>query len=202
MTTSTFAYPKVVSRDEWLAARKKLLAKEKELTRHRDALNAERRRLPMVEIAARKKLLANHLPASPGSPTTRAARAARSWSTTSATSRTCTRATLLSSSFPAHHWPRSGLSRREWAGPSRGILRSGATSTTTSTPRRTKPSLRSSTTTRTRQRSSGRTRPTICVIRLFLHLSAFTQTRGKPALMRLGACSWAFRQRKTEKPRK
>jgi predicted dithiol-disulfide oxidoreductase (DUF899 family) len=37
MTTSTIAYPKVVSRDEWLAARKKLLAKEKELTRHRDA---------------------------------------------------------------------------------------------------------------------------------------------------------------------
>jgi predicted dithiol-disulfide oxidoreductase (DUF899 family) len=42
--------PKTVSRDEWLAARKALLAKEKELTRARDALNAERRRLPMVEI--------------------------------------------------------------------------------------------------------------------------------------------------------
>ena len=42
--------PQVVSRDEWLAARKELLAKEKELTRRRDALNAERRRLPMVEI--------------------------------------------------------------------------------------------------------------------------------------------------------
>ena len=42
--------PDVVSRDEWLAARKELLAKEKELTRRRDALNAERRRLPMVEI--------------------------------------------------------------------------------------------------------------------------------------------------------
>ena len=42
--------PHVVSRDEWLAARKELLAKEKELTRQRDALNAERRRLPMVEI--------------------------------------------------------------------------------------------------------------------------------------------------------
>jgi predicted dithiol-disulfide oxidoreductase (DUF899 family) len=42
--------PNVVSRDEWLAARKELLAKEKELTRRRDALNAERRRLPMVEI--------------------------------------------------------------------------------------------------------------------------------------------------------
>jgi predicted dithiol-disulfide oxidoreductase (DUF899 family) len=42
--------PKVVSRDEWLVARKALLVKEKESTRARDALNAERRRLPMVEI--------------------------------------------------------------------------------------------------------------------------------------------------------
>ena len=42
--------PDVVSRDQWLAARKELLAKEKELTRRRDALNAERRMLPMVEI--------------------------------------------------------------------------------------------------------------------------------------------------------
>jgi predicted dithiol-disulfide oxidoreductase (DUF899 family) len=42
--------PQIVSRDEWLDARKALLAKEKELTRARDALNAERRRLPMVEI--------------------------------------------------------------------------------------------------------------------------------------------------------
>jgi predicted dithiol-disulfide oxidoreductase (DUF899 family) len=42
--------PKVVSRDEWLVARKALLLKEKESTRARDALNAERRRLPMVEI--------------------------------------------------------------------------------------------------------------------------------------------------------
>ena len=41
---------KVVSRDEWLVARKQLLAQEKELTRQRDALNADRRRLPMVEI--------------------------------------------------------------------------------------------------------------------------------------------------------
>jgi predicted dithiol-disulfide oxidoreductase (DUF899 family) len=40
----------IVSRDEWLIARKQFLAKEKELTRHRDALNAERRRLPMVKI--------------------------------------------------------------------------------------------------------------------------------------------------------
>ncbi|MFC4053272.1 DUF899 domain-containing protein [Actinomadura syzygii] len=44
------ALPDVVSRDEWLEARKALLAKEKELTRARDALNAERRRLPMVRV--------------------------------------------------------------------------------------------------------------------------------------------------------
>jgi predicted dithiol-disulfide oxidoreductase (DUF899 family) len=42
--------PEVASRDDWLLARKALLAKEKQLTRQRDALNAERRRLPMVKI--------------------------------------------------------------------------------------------------------------------------------------------------------
>jgi len=42
--------PQVVSRDEWVIARKRLLAREKELTRLRDELSAERRRLPMVEI--------------------------------------------------------------------------------------------------------------------------------------------------------
>jgi predicted dithiol-disulfide oxidoreductase (DUF899 family) len=42
--------PDVVPRDEWVTARKALLAREKELTHRRDALNAERRRLPMVEI--------------------------------------------------------------------------------------------------------------------------------------------------------
>src|SRR5262249_2593449 len=46
----TMSLPAVVSREEWLLARRKLLAKEKQLTRERDALNAERRRLPMVEI--------------------------------------------------------------------------------------------------------------------------------------------------------
>ncbi|HEY7325024.1 MAG TPA: DUF899 domain-containing protein [Streptosporangiaceae bacterium] len=42
--------PEVVSREEWLAARRLLLAEEKELTRRRDTLNADRRRLPMVRI--------------------------------------------------------------------------------------------------------------------------------------------------------
>ena len=42
--------PKIATREEWLAARKNLLAKEKKLTKTRDALNTERRKLPMVEI--------------------------------------------------------------------------------------------------------------------------------------------------------
>jgi predicted dithiol-disulfide oxidoreductase (DUF899 family) len=42
--------PRVASRDEWRTARTELLKKEKELTRARDALNVERRNLPMVEI--------------------------------------------------------------------------------------------------------------------------------------------------------
>jgi predicted dithiol-disulfide oxidoreductase (DUF899 family) len=42
--------PEIVSRAEWLGARKALLAREKEFTRQRDKLNAERRRLPMVRI--------------------------------------------------------------------------------------------------------------------------------------------------------
>ena len=42
--------PRIATRDEWLAARKDLLAKEKAFTRQRDALNTERRSLPMVEV--------------------------------------------------------------------------------------------------------------------------------------------------------
>jgi predicted dithiol-disulfide oxidoreductase (DUF899 family) len=42
--------PQVVSREEWLAVRKELLIREKELTRARDTLNADRRRLPMVLV--------------------------------------------------------------------------------------------------------------------------------------------------------
>ncbi|MGV9453364.1 DUF899 domain-containing protein [Streptomyces sp. NPDC003635] len=42
--------PEIVSRAQWRAAREELLVREKAATRARDALNAERRRLPMVEI--------------------------------------------------------------------------------------------------------------------------------------------------------
>ncbi len=41
---------KVVSRDEWLVARKDHLAKEKEFTRLRDQLSSERRELPWVRV--------------------------------------------------------------------------------------------------------------------------------------------------------
>src|SRR3954449_589553 len=47
---SAMNLPRVVSPTEWQAARDALLAKEKEATRARDALAAERRRLPMVRI--------------------------------------------------------------------------------------------------------------------------------------------------------
>jgi predicted dithiol-disulfide oxidoreductase (DUF899 family) len=42
--------PEIVQPDQWLAARRDLLTREKELTRLRDELNADRRRLPMVPI--------------------------------------------------------------------------------------------------------------------------------------------------------
>ncbi len=44
---------KVVSRDEWLAARIGLLAKEKEFTRLRDELSRQRRTLPWVKVDKR-----------------------------------------------------------------------------------------------------------------------------------------------------
>ena len=44
------AFPEVVPREQWLEARRRLLAEEKNETRRRDVLNAERRRLPMVRI--------------------------------------------------------------------------------------------------------------------------------------------------------
>jgi predicted dithiol-disulfide oxidoreductase (DUF899 family) len=43
--------PQIVTQEEWLAARRALLAEEKELTRALDRVNADRRRLPMVRVA-------------------------------------------------------------------------------------------------------------------------------------------------------
>ncbi|MGH7003562.1 MAG: DUF899 domain-containing protein, partial [Alphaproteobacteria bacterium] len=42
--------PKIVSRAEWIAARKQHLLKEKTLTRLRDELSADRRKLPWVKV--------------------------------------------------------------------------------------------------------------------------------------------------------
>jgi predicted dithiol-disulfide oxidoreductase (DUF899 family) len=50
MNKSKPAHPPIATHADWLAARKTLLVKEKELTQQHDAVNAERRRLPMVRI--------------------------------------------------------------------------------------------------------------------------------------------------------
>src|SRR6476646_7150465 len=50
MSATAIPHPGIVSRDQWLAERKKLLADEKDLNRHYDRINAKRRRLPMVKI--------------------------------------------------------------------------------------------------------------------------------------------------------
>jgi len=52
MTTATMEKPaaKVVSHEEWLAARKKFLAKEKEFSRQRDELSRLRRELPWEKV--------------------------------------------------------------------------------------------------------------------------------------------------------
>src|SRR5438128_8759902 len=47
---SEMNHPKIVSAQEWEAARQQRLGKEKELTRARDALAAERRRMPWLAV--------------------------------------------------------------------------------------------------------------------------------------------------------
>jgi predicted dithiol-disulfide oxidoreductase (DUF899 family) len=50
MSTLAQSAPRVSTKAEWLQARRSLLAKEKELTRRRDALAEERRELPWVKV--------------------------------------------------------------------------------------------------------------------------------------------------------
>jgi predicted dithiol-disulfide oxidoreductase (DUF899 family) len=50
MTKSNIEHPRVVSREKWLAARTEFLRKEKEFTRLRDELSAERRKLPWIKV--------------------------------------------------------------------------------------------------------------------------------------------------------
>jgi predicted dithiol-disulfide oxidoreductase (DUF899 family) len=47
---STMKTPPIVTQQEWEAARQQLLVKEKALTRARDALAAERRRMPWMAV--------------------------------------------------------------------------------------------------------------------------------------------------------
>jgi predicted dithiol-disulfide oxidoreductase (DUF899 family) len=48
--TDQIPHPPIVSAEAWLAERMTLLSHEKELTRQKDRVNAERRRLPMVKV--------------------------------------------------------------------------------------------------------------------------------------------------------
>jgi predicted dithiol-disulfide oxidoreductase (DUF899 family) len=50
MITNLTERPNVVSRAEWLSARKELLIKEKQLTRQRDEIDRQRRQLPWVKV--------------------------------------------------------------------------------------------------------------------------------------------------------
>ena len=50
MTELTMQTPPVVTAGEWEAARQRLLVREKEVTRARDALAAERRRMPWLRV--------------------------------------------------------------------------------------------------------------------------------------------------------
>ena len=50
MENKNAAFPKIVSPEEWDAAHQEFMRKEKEFTQTRDALAAQRRRLPMVRI--------------------------------------------------------------------------------------------------------------------------------------------------------
>lgn len=50
MVTAKVEGPNVVSQEEWLAARKELLSKEKEFSRLRDELSRQRRKLPWEKV--------------------------------------------------------------------------------------------------------------------------------------------------------
>lgn len=50
MSTNRMEAHSIVSQSAWLAARKDLLTREKELTRHRDAVDEARRALPWVKV--------------------------------------------------------------------------------------------------------------------------------------------------------
>ena len=162
--------PRVTSREEWLAARKELLADEKAMTRARDKLNTKRRELPMVRVDKeyvfegrngkatlldlfedRRQLVLVHFMFDPnwddGCPSCTAGADEVS---AGLMDHLHTRDTTLAyvSRAPS---TRSSATRPSGVGRFPGSLRSGATSTTTSTSRSTNRSLRSSTTSARRQ---------------------------------------------------
>ncbi len=177
---NTIELPKIASRDEWLRARKVLLAKEKEITRARDAVNAERRRLPMVEIDkdyvfegpagkaslcelfdGRRQLFVYHFMFAPdwenGCPscTHLADEVPR------VISGTCGRVTSVSPASPARRWPNWRRTKRAMAGRFRGTPRMAAISTTISMSPWTNRSRLSGTTIGRRPSTSRRAQRTI-----------------------------------------
>ena len=164
--------PKIVSRDQWLVARKELLAREKVFTRQRDALNADRRRLPIVEVdkeyvfegpegratlldlfARRRQLIVGHFMFDPswedGCPSCSA------WAdeVSDGCSSTCTLATPRSRTCRGRPSRRSSATRQRRVGLFPGTRRTAVTSTTTFTSRSTSRWRRLSTT-------ADRARPT------------------------------------------
>ena len=69
--------PPIVSPQEWESAREQLLVKEKELTRARDALAAERRRMPRMAVTKDYRFEGPGRPGEPARPVRRASSAAR-----------------------------------------------------------------------------------------------------------------------------
>lgn len=62
MQNAKTVLPQIVTADTWATELEKLLAAEKKLTRARDAVNAQRRKLPMVKIEKDYTLLGNEGP--------------------------------------------------------------------------------------------------------------------------------------------
>jgi predicted dithiol-disulfide oxidoreductase (DUF899 family) len=167
--------PKVVTREEWLQARKELLAKEKELTRRRDELSAERRRLPMVEVtkeyvfqgpdgearlldmfSGRRQLFVGHFMFDPGwEDGCPSCSAGADEVSTGLIEHLNVRDSSL-----AYRSRSSSATRRRRAGRSPGTRPTAATSTTTSGSRSTSRSRRSSTTIEARPSTSGQERST------------------------------------------
>src|SRR5215469_14218094 len=158
--------PRVVAPEEWLAARKDLLAQEKEATRAKDAVNAARRALPMTEVTkeytftgqggqasladlfdGRRQLITYHFMwrhAESGFPSEDQG------------CPTCMPVTPRWSWCPGRPSPASSDSRSGWAGRCRGTPQPTAISTTTSTSASMRASSRLSTTTWTPKPSSAR----------------------------------------------